>query len=378
MKKITLLLLLLLSTSLCGYAQLSEDFESSTTIPTGWTSFIGTNGEGTVQNWQINDGATNNVAFVTWEAVATTAEDWLVTPQFTVDATNFILSFDQSDSFATDYGSTYTVRVSTGMSQTTHADFTIVDTQTEADVWSGGPLAQHTVDLSAYVGTPIYVAFVLEQNDGDRWIIDNVDMIANAMAPNPATTPTPADMAVDIFIDPTDANMDMTPDNAVAFTWTPAATGDPATAYDVYLGDSPATLNLLGTLGATSVNITGMEYSTLYYWQIVAKNVGGEAVGSAVWSFTTEDDPTLSTEEFTEQENVFSIFPNPANSILNIKSGIVITSVEIYNQLGQRVIHLNQDTLVNNAINIENLNNGLYLITIASENKKQTIKFVKK
>ncbi len=284
-----------------------------------------------------------------------------------MDATNYILSFDQSDSFATDYGSTYTIRVSTA-SQTTHADFTIVDTQTETDVWAGGPLAQHTVDLTAYIGTPIYVAFVLEQNDGDRWILDNIDMIANASAPNPATTPTPVDIAMDITIDTTNSN-------AVAFSWAAAPTGDAPTAYDVYLGDSPSTLNLLGTLGATSVDVTGMEYSTLYYWQVVAKNVGGDAVGSATWSFTTEADPTLSVDEFKVES--FSVFPNPTSNTLNINTNETINGLSIYNQLGQHVITLQNKQIVNNSVDVSNLNQGIYFITITAKDKKQTIKFVK-
>ncbi|WP_034061409.1 T9SS-dependent choice-of-anchor J family protein [Lacinutrix jangbogonensis] len=366
MKKITLLLSFLLVLQV--QAQLTEDFEGSITIPTGWTSFIGTNGEGAVQNWQVNDGTTNNLAFVTWEAVTTSAEDWLVSPQFTVSATNFILSFDQSDSFAADYGSTYTIRVSTA-SQTTHADFTTVDTQTETDVWSGGPLSQHTVDLTAYIGQPIYVAFVLEQNNGDRWILDNIDMIANASAPDPVSTPTPADMAIDVPLDAANTN-------AVALAWVAAATGDAATAYDIYFGDSATTLTLLGSLGSTSVNITGNTYDTEYFWQVVAKNVGGLAVNSPVWSFRTEMDPSLSVTEF--ENSSFSVFPNPVINELTIKTELEIENVKVYNQLGQEVLNFKKNSITNNTINIGDLNSGIYIINITSDNKTETIKIIKK
>ncbi len=373
MRKITLLFLCLFYQ--LGYSQLSEDFESSTSIPAGWASFIGTNGLGTAQNWQVNDGATNNVAFVTWEAVVGgNAEDWLVSPQFTVDATNFILSFDQSDSFATDYGSTYTVRVSTGASQTTHADFTIVDTQSETDVWSGGPLAQHTVDLTAYIGQPIYVAFVLEQNDGDRWILDNIDMIANASAPDPAEMPTPADMATNVAIDTADDNMDGNPDNSVTFAWQAAATGDPATAYDVYLGDSPTTMNLLGALGNTTVDITGMEYSTLYYWQIVAKNVGGLAVNSPIWSFTTEADP-LSVEEVNL--NSFKYYPNPTKGIVKFENTLPINDLKVLNLFGQEVIRVNESTLATKQIDFSSLKAGTYIMIVTIDESISSYKIIK-
>jgi len=373
MRKITFLLFCLFIQ--LGNAQLSEDFESGTTIPAGWTQFAGTNGLGTMQAWQINDGATNNVAFVNWEAVlGGNAQDWLVTPQFTVDATNFILSFDQSDSFATDYGSIYTVRVSTGTSQTTHADFTIVDTQTELDVWAGGPLAQHTVDLSAYIGQPIYVAFVMENNDGDRWILDNIDMISNATAPDPATTPTPADMATGVVIDPADDNMDMMPDNSVTFAWQAATTGDPATAYDVYLGDSPATLALLGTLGAETVDITGMEYSTLYYWQIVAKNVGGDAVNSPIWSFTTEADP-LSVEEVNG--NDFKYYPNPTKGLVQFESTQSIDNLKVINLFGQEVLRVDDSVLANKQIDISSLRAGTYIMIVTIGDSVSSYKVVK-
>jgi hypothetical protein len=365
MRKITLLLLCL--SFQLGHAQLSEDFDSSAMLPAGWTTFRGTNGLGTAQDWQINVGTTNNVALVFWEAVlGGSAEDWLVTPQFTVDATNFILSFDQTDSFAIDYGSTYTIRVSTA-TQTTITDFTIVDTQTETDVWSGGPLAQHTVDLSAYVGQAIYVAFVLEQNDGDSWVIDNVDMIANATAPDPATTPTPADMAIDVPLDPTD--------NSVAFAWLAATTGDPATAYDVYLGDSPATLNLLGALGNTSVNITGLDYSTLYYWQIVAKNVGGLAVNSPIWSFTTEADPALSVPEVNGID--FKYYPNPTKGIVQFESTQAIDNLKVVNLFGQEVMRADENVLANNQIDISTLRSGTYIMIVTIGDAVSSYKVVK-
>jgi hypothetical protein len=367
MKNITLLLFTL-CVSYCSFAQFPEDFQGSTSLPTGWTSFPGANGLGTTQNWEIL-GTTNQFAAIVWEAVAAgqTAEDWLVTPQFTVDPVSFILSFDQSDNFAADYGSIYTIRVST-QSQTTIADFTIVDTQTEADTWSGGPLAQHTVDLSAYIGQPIYVAFVMENNDGDAWLIDNVNMIADATAPNPVTTPNPADMAIDIAIDPTDG------DNAVAFAWTPATSGDAATAYDFYLGDSETTLNLLGTLGNTSVNITGMEYSTVYFWQIVAKNVGGEAVGSSIWSFTTEADP-LSVDEFDQE--LFSYFYNNKTEVLNLESSSnAFSKIEIYSIFGSYVLEKELSN-VTETIDVSKLSPGTYIAKVARGSDKQSIKFIK-
>ena len=110
------------------------------------------------------------------------AEDWLVTPQFTPEASAPVLTFAQRQSFITNYGSVYTVRVST-LSQSNHADFTTVDTQTEDDFTYYYTMRE--VDLSAYIGTPIYVAFVMENDDADNWYVDDVDLIAGGGGAGP-------------------------------------------------------------------------------------------------------------------------------------------------------------------------------------------------
>ena len=184
-------LLLLLVIPMLSFAQFPQTFEGATFPPTGWTSFIGTNGLGTVENWkkQLFDG-TNNVAVCVWEGpFANASQDWLVTPQVAITAANKNLTFQSIDSGSTDYGSIYTVRVST-TSQTNIASFTVVDTQNETQIAHSQTSmsvagSSRTIDLSAYIGQSIYVAFVLEQNDGDLWRIDNVNFEG---CTNPALT----------------------------------------------------------------------------------------------------------------------------------------------------------------------------------------------
>ena len=377
MKKITLLVLTILL-SITANAQLSEDFESGTFPPAGWTSFIGANGLGTVESWE-SQAFDTTTAICIWEVLGDgeRSEDWLVSPQFTVLATAPLLYFDSVDSGTTEYGSIYTVRVSTA-SQTTHADFTIVDTQTEADIThSQTTMAGSTrgVDLSAYVGQSIYVAFVLEQNDGDSFRLDNVLMSSDIEVPAPVTTPTPADGAINVFVDPTDNDLDSAPDNAVAFDWEPATTGDAATSYNVYLGDSATTLNLLGNTPNDQVNVTGMEYSTEYFWQIVATNSGGEAVGSSIWSFTTEADPSLSVEE-VEVNNFTHYYNNDNKSLILESANSNFTSVDIYSILGGKAL---SQKLSNQSetIDVSLLSAGVYLAKVNINGNYKTIKFAK-
>ena len=153
---------------------LVEGFESGVP-PACWSSFRGTNGEGTGFDWTTN-GFSNSgasAAFVRYENVATAAEDWLVTPALDMStATNPELSFYASQDFAGAFGSVYTVRVST--TNTDHASFTTVETYTEAD-FSVDLYDQYIVDLSAYASeATVYVAFVMDNDDGDNWYLDDV------------------------------------------------------------------------------------------------------------------------------------------------------------------------------------------------------------
>tara|TARA_R110001632_G_scaffold116951_6_gene228807 strand:+ start:930 stop:2957 length:2028 start_codon:yes stop_codon:yes gene_type:complete len=278
MKKITLLLLFL---TICfsAKAQFPEGFETAVP-PTNWVSFIGTNGEGTTQDWTTTTTAASGAqaAKVRYENVANAAIDWLVTPQFTPTPNANILTFKQRQDFGTDYGTTYTIRVSTA-SQTAHADFTIIDTQGETDF--GTSYTTHNVDLSAYDNVPIYVAFVMEQDDGDSWFIDDVDVVFDASAPNCATDPTPAVAATGVAIN----------GGSVTLSWVAPTTGDPATDYEIFWGTTTGSLTSLGTTSALTVDITNIDFSTPYFWMIVPQNVGGSATGCAEWSFTTEAAP---------------------------------------------------------------------------------------
>jgi len=154
---------------------INEGFEDPTFPPAGWAAFRGVDDVGTLYDWERATTSPNTgvgYAFVRYENVTSgIAEDWLVTPQLFPDATDSTLSFWMRQAYTPDWGTTFTVRVSTA-SQTTHADFTVVQTWVETDFDT--TYAEFTVDLSAYSGQAIYVAFVMAQDDGDSWYIDDV------------------------------------------------------------------------------------------------------------------------------------------------------------------------------------------------------------
>ncbi|MGK7953364.1 MAG: M14 family zinc carboxypeptidase [Xenococcaceae cyanobacterium] len=118
-----------------------------------------------------------SVAFVTPEDVeGGLAQDWLVTPSLRPSAENNIFSFDARQVFEGDQGSIYTIRVSTE-SQTDPNDFEIVQTYSETD-FSATEYTTLSADLSAYEGEDVYVALVMENDNGDFFAIDDVGGIA--------------------------------------------------------------------------------------------------------------------------------------------------------------------------------------------------------
>lgn len=170
---------------------LPEGFEDG--IPSDW--LVTDNGNGNAERWRgVNDSTYGNIARSEYEFVNEgVAIDALVTPLLIVDDSTRFLLFDAAQSFAAVFTSVYEIRVSSE-SRTDPADYTTIATFTETDFPFAefeGPLGTFGVDLSAYVGDSVYVAFVHTNNDGDNWLLDNVRQAAEfATAPVASVDPT--------------------------------------------------------------------------------------------------------------------------------------------------------------------------------------------
>ncbi len=82
---------------------------------------------------------------------------------------------------------------------------------------------------------------------------------------------------------------------------------------------------------------------------------------------------TLSSQNFNQNNLEVSIYPNPANDVLNIEMANQVKSIEIYNIQGQKVKIANQKQ-----INVSELSSGMYMIKIQdTDNAVSTKKFVK-
>jgi hypothetical protein len=82
----------------------------------------------------------------------------------------------------------------------------------------------------------------------------------------------------------------------------------------------------------------------------------------------------LSTTDFGNTKNTISLYPNPANDILNVSSSSSITKIEVYDMQGKKVASNNNASNVN----VATLGKGVYIVKVLQENGSAVAKqFIK-
>lgn len=152
-----------------------------------WTTVNGsTDGE----NWfafnpsQMSGGVTaHNGAYVasswSWNGSAMNANAWLISPKFVLPTINTgdSLTFSWWELTASGYPDSYSVAISTTNNDT--ASFTVVRPHTQAaTTWT-----QQTIDLTAYAGQSVYVAFHHQDYDMNYLFIDDISLYQGAYVP---------------------------------------------------------------------------------------------------------------------------------------------------------------------------------------------------
>ncbi|WP_396158700.1 choice-of-anchor J domain-containing protein, partial [Flavobacterium sp.] len=187
MKK--LLLLLLMFTGFGVFGQISENFEGATFPPSGWTTFE--TGTGAAQSWSETNlavftyGGVGKSAMINKENVATgQAIDWMVTSAVTVPANGQLRFYTKTIQTGVQ-GSLFDIKIST-TSQTNTASFTNLISYDEASLTAvANVYEEKVIDIPATypAGSTIYIAFVMTNDNGDRWLIDNVNVVQKCNAP---------------------------------------------------------------------------------------------------------------------------------------------------------------------------------------------------
>ncbi|MCR4827788.1 MAG: choice-of-anchor J domain-containing protein, partial [Bacteroidales bacterium] len=169
------------------------------------------------------------------------------------------------------------------------------------------------------------------------------------------------------------------PSEGAKLTWYVAAQDPdwPSEFYEVKLSTSPNISSF------TSVFSETLESGD---WEQRTVNIDGNWAGQTVYIAFQHHDVTnmywmkldnINVTAGTGVENHelnTTIFPNPANNVLNINANSNINRVEVYNMMGQMVGMYNVNDM-NTQINTSNFANGVYTVRIATENGMSTQKF---
>jgi len=139
-------------------------------------------------------------------------------------------------------------------------------------------------------------------------------------------------------------------------------------------------VNKTVTLSATgdfSVSATAAELADgliIQYGFSVTGVPADPANEGALGSVVVGAKATASTTDVTVGD--FNIYPNPTTNVLNISSDATINRANVYNLLGQQVKTFDVNSN-RTALNVSDLESGIYLVKITSGSKQISKKFIK-
>ena len=152
--------------------------------------------------------------------------------------------------------------------------------------------------------------------------------------------------------------------NELRLTWD-AVEG--ATKYNVYQFEE-----LLGSISNTEVDIFDLASDTRYCFTVTAIIDGVESEPS-----NEACETTLPEESIAELASAFNVYPNPVNDKLYIETEVEIEEVSIFDIYGRRQ-ELSAVSCQPSAIDVSNLNSGVYFVKIVTENGEVVKRFIKK
>ena len=267
-----MLLLALMAPWAAAQTQLNEGFEGTTFPPTDWTSIHVSGSSAWTRS--TGTGAGSSTAFAYRQEVSGGYEDYLITPKLepkSGEQLSFYLASYYASSFA---GTTLTIKVSTTTPEI--ASFTDLTSWTSGSSGTFGTngssdWVKKTVDVSAYVGQQIYIAFHAKDPGYDADIrIDNVSGVSLYV---PAC-PKPQNLAVSNITN-----------EGATITWEAPTTATP-TGYKYQYKPEGGTWSNLTSTTALSANLTGLTSNTEYTFQVKAIYSDGESE-FATKTFTT-------------------------------------------------------------------------------------------
>lgn len=229
---------------------------------------------------------------------------------------------------------------------------------------------QETYDLNleevvVEVNTPYYVVAIGRNGEGEWFAPSLKEFMIEKEA-------GPAEVNLNVKATPTSATITATPNEyAVEFHYGLVSkavfdgTGEDALVEQVRNDGYPA-------YKEEAASWTELTPETEYVAIGTAKN------SEDVWGVTTLVHFTTPKEEAVEEiEANFNIYPNPAKSSINIESSLKgKAQVNIFDMTGRNVKQVSVNDMSKVSINVENLNKGVYFISIQQDDNSSIQKLV--
>ena len=162
------------------------------------------------------------------------------------------------------------------------------------------------------------------------------------------------------------------PSNGATLKWFVAAQDAdyPDEYYEVRVSTNGTTLSNFTTVFTETLTTDQWEERTVSLANYAGQNVNIAFVhtnSSDVFMMKIDDISVTAGVGINEVETSTSIYPNPANNILNINASSNINKVEVYNMLGQNVMTVSVND-INTSINTSNLSEGMYMLKLHTDN----------
>ncbi len=191
--------------------------------------------------------------------------------------------------------------------------------------------------------------------------------------PLAAINPTPSDGEQDVFIIFEESPEGET-STSVLFEWEIPEDSEFVAFIDFELSENPDLSDAFETvlLGDTSsLNLSGMDYETTYYWRLTPTNSTGVAENTEIWTFTTEQ--SMSSESFTKNDFVHFV----QNNWLQIQSQLDIDQISLYSIGGSLIYHADKLNTSEVKVDISTYSNGVYIAQLSINGTPHNFKFVK-
>lgn len=127
--------------------------------------------------------------------------------------------------------------------------------------------------------------------------------------------------------------------------------------------------------GLTSCYLSGERTGELVANQTYLVAIHASS-STAEFSLMAYPDPSLSIET-SNDFNSFKYYPNPVVNTLMIESANTMSKISIRNLVGQEVVRVTPNSL-KTQVNMNDLNNGVYFVTVNIGNSQKTFKVIKK